>query len=369
MPTPLYYIRFAKPPPVQCVVNQPFTVVWNIENDLGDMVYWHPVPVMCRIEASRTDVQLRLAPAQSKGSKSKPISVNQGAPTSAPVILTYDPARGGGMVTRLMLESAGFQGPMKFRLIFELAAGARQGHEHNVWRRAFRFDQFEPVWIIPTWSVMLHVIKSEAHRTAGDRQEDKQAERTLIAKDQQLINIREDAFQSIARHVWDCGLAMCHYISYRIRLLQKYQHIIELGSGTGLVGIYFASLLEPRTMYLTDLADSIDIVEQNVTLMEPGQTNVVVEALEWGDKKATPWMGPVDLILLTDVLYNQGSHDVLLDTVDRLMRGNTKTLLAYKERNPDERVFFTKIKERGWRCVRDEDTAFSCEIYWIEPAC
>ncbi|KAI9014380.1 hypothetical protein CLU79DRAFT_721790 [Phycomyces nitens] len=112
-------------------------------------------------------------------------------------------------------------------------------------------------------------------------------------------------------------------------------------------------------------------MDQNVALMPP-QNNVemVVKPLEWGPLPKEPsWLEmPVDVVLLTDVLYNQGSHDVLLDTLDWLVQEQTKILLAYKERNPDERIFFEKLKQRNYQAVQVEEEDLVCEIYWIQKS-
>lgn len=94
-----------------------------------------------------------------------------------------------------------------------------------------------------------------------------------------------------------------------------------------------------------------------------------VRELAWGNKRDDRY-NQVSLILLTDVLYNQSSHDVLLDTLDWLLDNeDCKALLAYKERNPDEREFFIKVEARGWQCERVlNQEHLVCEIYWIQKS-
>jgi SAM-dependent methyltransferase len=167
----------------------------------------------------------------------------------------------------------------------------------------------------------------------------------------------------------DCGLGMCDYLNQLVCQQEiDFNHnvILELGSGTGLVGIYAAQLLAPKQVYLTDLEDALQIMRQNADLVQDKKCEMIVEELAWGPD-ADPRYNHVDLVLLTDVLYNQSSHDVLLDTLSWLLKPGTKALLAYKERNPDERAFFTKVKERGFECnfVNNDHNAL-WEFYWIE---
>lgn len=125
----------------------------------------------------------------------------------------------------------------------------------------------------------------------------------------------------------------------------------------------------PKKVYLTDLADALEIMQQNVDLMKNKKVEMVVKELSWGPVKQEEY-SDVNLVLLTDVLYNQGSHDVLLETLDWILDNqDAKALLTYKERNPDEREFFTKVEKRGWKCDRiiaDNCPDLVCEVYCIQ---
>lgn len=139
---------------------------------------------------------------------------------------------------------------------------------------------------------------------------------------------------------------------------------MNIGSGTGLVGIYAAEVLRPNKVYLTDLADALEIMQQNVDLMKTKDI-VSVRELPWGGVRQEEYKD-ADLVLLTDVLYNQSSHDVLLDTLDWLLDNkNSRALLSYKERSPEERVFFEKVKQRQWVIERIMPADSIFEFYWL----
>ncbi|KAL9547483.1 hypothetical protein MBANPS3_006149 [Mucor bainieri] len=369
---PLFYIRFLKPPPTECLVGQHFTIVWTIESDLGDQTCWETVPVSISLEGC-SQLGLRELNADPKGNSkkkaaalAKPYMLEKVA-LAREIPLVFDPLRGGGIVTKLVVEHMPGQPlpigtTVQIQLGIKLAAAARSGLSHAIWQHAYEFQQ---MWVIPTWSTP--IATTVAKQRHGDVKESgDQAERVLMAH-QTKVCIREDAVQSIARHVWDCGLGMCQFLS-ECKLDRTYNTMLELGSGTGLVGVYAAQLLSPKRVYLTDLPDALEIMQQNVDLMAPHQTKVemLVKELSWGPEKQDEY-SHVDLVLLTDVLYNQGSHDVLLDTLDWLLDNDScKALLTYKERNPDERVFFDKVAQRGWNCQRVENYPhLVCEVYWI----
>ncbi|OAD04309.1 hypothetical protein MUCCIDRAFT_79426 [Mucor lusitanicus CBS 277.49] len=286
---PLFYIRFLKPPPTECLVGQHFTIVWTIESDLGDQTCWETVPVSISLEGC-SQLGLRELNADPKGNSkkkaaalAKPYMLEKVA-LAREIPLVFDPLRGGGIVTKLVIEH------------------------------------------MPVLSV----------HTMSNR---------------------------------DCGLGMCQFLS-ECKLDRKYNSLLELGSGTGLVGIYAAELLGPKRVYLTDLPDALEIMQQNVDLMSDTKVEMLVKELSWGPEKQDQY-SDVDLVLLTDVLYNQGSHDVLLDTLDWLLdNDNCRALLTYKERNPDEREFFEKVALRKWKCQRVQSYShLVCEVYWISKVC
>ncbi|CAO3592218.1 unnamed protein product [Absidia cylindrospora] len=375
----LFYIRFLKPPPLKCTLYQPFNVVWVIESD---WVIDHLVV------NSRDDASLPLSN------------------------FDYKRYRGCGYVTRIALVPANSNNnnvtttgqPRKIQLSLSLAPEYRTpAHKtttitsHPVWHDTYplvrssasqdgsTYDS-KDVWVIPVWSMPINIITSPSRSGSGGKDSNRvkdppggqQAQRIVKAgRNGQLVSICEDVEQSIARHVWDCGLAMCDFI-VRNKHQIKCNQIIELGSGTGLVGIVAALELQPRSTYLTDLPDALEIMQQNVYRVKEGASidiDIQAKVLSWGPKTDGDdvWEGDeneVDLVLLTDVLYNQGSHDLLLQTLDWLVvNPKCRVLLGYKERNPDERVFFTKLLERQWQCVLADTSDYEerpFEIYWIQ---
>ncbi|KAI8342570.1 putative methyltransferase-domain-containing protein [Chlamydoabsidia padenii] len=400
----LFYIRFLKPPPSKCTLHQPFNIVWTVESDLGDRPFGGDFSVQC--ETNQPNLTIQFLPLGNKKA-SKKRKHNDTIKKDDSVILTnfdYRPYPGGGIVTRIALvpttSNVGNSFNGKIQLSFSLAPKFRAKTviaksktsttiiPHPVWHQAYPLIRssaykdgtsysVDNVWIIPTWSIPIQVSFDQSKRQliTQDPPGGQQAQRQVMIESDLVVSICEDVEQSIARHVWDCGLVMCDFIKKHKDHI-KCNHVIELGSGTGLVGIFAALVLKPHTMVLTDLPDALDIMQQNLDMMITTSTDIQAKVLSWGPKASigddedTTWAGDehmVDLVLLTDVLYNQGSHDLLLQTLDWLMVNPTcRVLLAYKERNPDERGFFIKVKERQWHCDLVEDhQEYPFEMYWI----
>lgn len=79
--------------------------------------------------------------------------------------------------------------------------------------------------------------------------------------------------------------------------------MLELGSGTGLVGIA-AALLEPSAeVWATDQAVLLDLMQVNAELNVPGG-NLHVAELNWGEEiTAVPADIDVDVVLAADCVY------------------------------------------------------------------
>jgi hypothetical protein len=205
---PLYYIRFLKPPPTEYFIGQHFTIVWTIESDLGDQAFWETVPVTCSLQGC-PQLGLRVLNADPKGNKKKTTTKpyqQQGlaSPLSPDIPLVYDPLQGGGIVSKLVVEHIpGKPLPMGSSVSIQLSmilspASRTTMTGHPVWQNAYIFSNL--IWVLPTWSspIQATVTKQRHFETdSGD-----QAERILRLNKNHIIRIREDAVQSIARHVW-----------------------------------------------------------------------------------------------------------------------------------------------------------------------
>lgn len=204
---PLYYIRFLKPPPTECYVGQHFTIVWTIESDLGDQAFWETVPVTCSLQGC-PQLGLRILNADPKGNKkkasTKPYQQEKSSTLTPDISLAYDPLQGGGIVSKLVVEPLpGKVLPVgttvSIQLSMILSPGARTTVTgHTIWQNAYMFSS--SIWVLPTWSVpMQTTVTKQRH---FDSESGDQAERILRVNKNQVIHIREDAVQSIARHVW-----------------------------------------------------------------------------------------------------------------------------------------------------------------------
>ncbi|TRY72694.1 hypothetical protein TCAL_03390 [Tigriopus californicus] len=159
--------------------------------------------------------------------------------------------------------------------------------------------------------------------------------------------------------VWDAALVLAYYLEHRqeaLRLDQGPQTVLELGSGTGAVGLV-AAALGARTV-LTDLPEVLPLLERNIDLNRrvldgPAQAR----ALPWGHDhldRVSDLLDPgVDYILVSDCVYYEAALEPLIDTLVALSRAQTRVLVSYEERTSPTQVAvqrrFRELVERHFR--------------------
>ena len=209
------------------------------------------------------------------------------------------------------------------------------------------------------------------------------------------LQVEEDFGDSIARHVWDGGIATISFIAdicfrwerdsraggdcpmplFSSILRQSDPlNVIELGCGVGIVGIGLSRILQaspyaasPKVL-VTDLAEAEERAEANISRyledMAPSEQRTSIiefESLDWHEGKngafgegtqSLPW----DLIIVSECTYNTDTLLALVQTLSALhshsaqsaMPRDTKVFLATKPRHSSEREFFTMMAAERW---------------------
>ncbi|KAI3669598.1 hypothetical protein L6452_40872 [Arctium lappa] len=126
--------------------------------------------------------------------------------------------------------------------------------------------------------------------------------------------------------------------------------ILELGSGTGVVGIAASAVLG-ADVTVTDLPHVLPNlkfnVDANAGVLAPRGGRVHVAALSWGNKEEMETIGrEYDLIIGSDVVYHDDLYDPLLETLRFLFLDGEKVfLMAHLRRWKKESGFFKKAKK------------------------
>ncbi|KAL4589361.1 hypothetical protein LXL04_002267 [Taraxacum kok-saghyz] len=127
--------------------------------------------------------------------------------------------------------------------------------------------------------------------------------------------------------------------------------ILELGSGTGIVGIAASAILG-ADVTVTDLPHVLANLkfnaDANSKLLAPRGGEVQVAALSWGENEEMEAIGrDYDLIIGSDVVYHDNLYDPLLQTLKfLLLEGENKVfLMGHLRRWKKESGFFKKAKK------------------------
>ncbi|TUB36337.1 Protein N-lysine methyltransferase METTL21A [Bagarius yarrelli] len=149
----------------------------------------------------------------------------------------------------------------------------------------------------------------------------------------------------VAAVVWDAAVVMCVYLELgHVEL--KNRTAIELGAGTGLVGIVTALLGADVT--ITDRSAALPILESNVKQNVPPhlQGAVRVSELTWGEGLARYPAGSYDLILGADIVYLEETFSALLSTLEHLSSETTEVLLACRIRYERDERFLSMLGDK-----------------------
>ncbi|KAH9051861.1 putative methyltransferase-domain-containing protein [Lactarius vividus] len=165
-----------------------------------------------------------------------------------------------------------------------------------------------------------------------------------------------DASPGCGGIAWPAGEVLACYIAQRGKALQGL-NVLELGSGTGLVGLvagYFGA-----RVYITDQAPLIPIMERNIALSNL-QSSVTAAELDWS-KPLPEHLPQPDMVLAADCVYFEPAFPLLVATLAALVPPPHESapmapevLFCYKKRRKADKRFFAILKKQfTWSVVDD----------------
>ncbi|KAJ8255228.1 hypothetical protein GJAV_G00202540 [Gymnothorax javanicus] len=149
----------------------------------------------------------------------------------------------------------------------------------------------------------------------------------------------------VAAVVWDAAVVLCMYLELgHIELRGK--AAIELGAGTGLVGIV-AAILGARVT-ITDREPAMELLQTNVqdNIPPEQQGAVVVSELTWGQGLERYPVGGYDIVLGADIVYMEETFPALLQTLEHLSSERTLVLLSCRIRYDRDIAFLDMLRQR-----------------------
>ncbi|XP_072345902.1 protein N-lysine methyltransferase METTL21D isoform X3 [Scyliorhinus torazame] len=149
------------------------------------------------------------------------------------------------------------------------------------------------------------------------------------------LRIKQRSAGDVGCVVWDAALVLAKYLEtsafYRVGLHSfTGKSVVELGSGTGLVGL-MASVLGAHVT-VTDLEELQGLLNTNINDNKHLVTgSIQAKVLKWGESVKHLPPEP-DYILVADCIYYEQSLEPLLWTMKELAGTNSCILCCYEER-------------------------------------
>ncbi|XP_072721447.1 protein N-lysine methyltransferase METTL21D isoform X2 [Ciconia boyciana] len=156
------------------------------------------------------------------------------------------------------------------------------------------------------------------------------------------LRLEQRAAGGVGCVVWDAALVLAKFLETGACPLAR-RHVLELGAGTGAVGIMAATL--GANVTVTDLEELQELLMVNIENNKHLVTGAVrAKVLKWGED-VTEFQPPPDYILMADCIYYEESLEPLLKTLKDLTGPDTCVLCCYEQRtmgkNPEiERKYF-----------------------------
>ncbi|XP_067847915.1 EEF1A lysine methyltransferase 3-like [Heptranchias perlo] len=145
----------------------------------------------------------------------------------------------------------------------------------------------------------------------------------------------------VSANVWEAAIALCRYFE-KENISFTGKKVIELGSGTGIVGILAALLGGDVTM--TDKPNILEQIENNVSINIPTarRHRLKVSALTWGENH-TDFPTDYDFILGSDIVHSSVTYPALIETLRHLADRGTTIYLSSEIRKRNGSPSFHEV--------------------------
>ncbi|KAK7470962.1 Protein-lysine N-methyltransferase efm6 [Stygiomarasmius scandens] len=173
----------------------------------------------------------------------------------------------------------------------------------------------------------------------------------FLGKQQNTISvtIAVDASPGCGGIVWPAGQILSSYLVSRGQNFLHGKTVLELGSGTGLVG-FVAAKLGASHVWITDQKPLLDVMQRNVSINDLNSSCTVSE-LDWGTAIPASIPQP-DVVCAADCVYFEPAFPLLVKTLSDLVDDKTEVLFCYKKRRKADKRFFALLKKKfTWKEV------------------
>ncbi|KAG5304024.1 methyltransferase domain-containing protein [Histoplasma capsulatum G186AR] len=179
--------------------------------------------------------------------------------------------------------------------------------------------------------------------------ESKTAGTVLLSLDGLLeppLQINEDLKDGCGGQPWPAGIVLAKYMLRKHKFDLCGKIIVELGAGSGLVGLAIArGCTVDSPIYITDQTPMLSLMQSNVQLN--GLSNIVYPTvLEWGRPLPETVPSTTAIILAADCVYFEPAFPLLLSTLQSLLTSShSLCYFCFKKRRRADLRFMKQAKK------------------------
>jgi len=148
-----------------------------------------------------------------------------------------------------------------------------------------------------------------------------------------------------AKRVWDCAVVLAKFLEQqdlRTPGFLKEKRAVEMGAGTGIVGLAAAHLGAHVT--ITDVDSVVPALQKNAAL-NPGVV-VNAAALDWMDPEGCAALGRAEVVLGADIVWMMELIAPMVHSMARLCTENTVIYFAYQSRSSSaDELLFSSLQQ------------------------
>lgn len=159
---------------------------------------------------------------------------------------------------------------------------------------------------------------------------------TLLNERNEALEIYQTKIGSVGSWCWESAICLAEYCYDHMLNQFKDKRIVEIGCGTGIVGLQLCAL--GGNVTLTDREEYLDLINYNIKKNENFLTGKAhAQTLFWGDdlNEKDDNFRNLDFIIVANCVYHSIELDALVKTICNLCPENSQTCLlcCYELRN------------------------------------
>lgn len=168
------------------------------------------------------------------------------------------------------------------------------------------------------------------------------------------LRLQEDLSEGCGGQLWPAGMVLSKYMLRKHKDDIQDSSIVELGAGSGLVGLAVAiGCGIDKTLLITDQKPMFALMEQNIILNNL-QSKARAAIYDWGELVPAQVPSHPDIILAADCVYFEPAFPLLQKTLADLIGKKTVCYFCFKKRRRAD-LHFMKAARKTFEVKEVDD--------------